>query len=182
MKIQTTCESCGKDFSYIVCRKPNKPRALCEECKKKKKKYGEVLAVREDVKKKKGFEGLWKGRSGWYRSKAFLKKDIENLLLGDKDRKCIILRYNKYHKAEGNTPNFIFAFADAREADKIVQECPWWEPDKDDDTQYVTVEEAIRYAREGAYDIKSGYDPYDVYCSQDLDGRTIAEIIGDSDD
>jgi hypothetical protein len=46
----------------------------------------------------------------------------------------------------------------------------------------VTVEEAIRYAREGAYDIKSGYDPYDVYCSQDLDGRTIAEIIGDSDD
>jgi hypothetical protein len=181
VKIETTCEACGKLFSYIVAVKGRKPRALCDDCKCKKQKYGEVLAVKDEVKKKKGFEGLWKGRSGWYRSKAFKKKDIENLLAGDKDRKCIILRYNKYHKnSEDGRPNFIFAFADAREADQIVQELPFWEPDEEDDTLYVTVDEAIRYAREGAYSIKSGYDAYDVYCSCDLNGRTLAEIIEDS--
>jgi hypothetical protein len=124
--VESICKACGKKFSYAVfVRRKGQVRSLCEECKEKKTKYGEVLAIKEDVKKKKGYEGLWKGRTGWYRSKAFVKKDIENLLAGEKGRKCIILRYNKYHQsADDGRPNFIFAFVDAREADAIVNELP----------------------------------------------------------
>lgn len=42
---------------------------------------------------------------------------------------------------------------------------------------YITVDEAINYARQGADGIRSGYDSYDVYTSCDLNGMTLGEII-----
>ena len=46
-----------------------------------------------------------------------------------------------------------------------------------DSESYITVEEALSYARSGADSIRSGYDSYDVYASCDLNGMTLAEII-----
>ena len=47
----------------------------------------------------------------------------------------------------------------------------------DDGVCYITVDKAIRYARDGASSIERGYGAYDVYCSQDIPGQTISEII-----
>ncbi|WP_337465024.1 hypothetical protein [Acidaminococcus timonensis] len=43
----------------------------------------------------------------------------------------------------------------------------------------VTAEDAVNYARAGVPSIRSGYDPYDVYCTIDLerDGQTLGELI-----
>lgn len=132
----------------------------------------------DEVKKEKGYQGLWKRRSGWYISKSFRKKDIEAFLAGDGDIKRIVLRYNKYHKkSDDGRPNFIFAFVDAKDADNIVDKLPYLEPDETDDTHYVTVDEAVEFARDGASSIRSGYSACDVYCYSDLEGRTIKEII-----
>jgi hypothetical protein len=46
-----------------------------------------------------------------------------------------------------------------------------------DTGNYITVDEAISYAREGASSIESGYSGSDVYCSMDLGGQTIGEIV-----
>ena len=120
------------------------------------------------------YEGLWAGRTGWYISKPFLKKDIADLLK-DGERKRIILRYNKYYEKDENKPRFIFAFANADEARAKVTEVPFVSlKDIDDGTQYVTVEEAISYARRN-YDGRS--DECDIYCSCDLHGKTITEIM-----
>ena len=48
-----------------------------------------------------------------------------------------------------------------------------------DDGSYISVSEAIDYARDGVSSIQSGYDSYDVYCSGDLCGQTIGEIISE---
>ena len=45
------------------------------------------------------------------------------------------------------------------------------------DTLYVAVETAIEYARDGASSIRGGWSEYEVYCSCDLPGKTISEII-----
>lgn len=42
---------------------------------------------------------------------------------------------------------------------------------------WIDVDEAISYAREGVSSIQSGYDSYDVYCTCDLSGLTIGEIL-----
>ena len=42
---------------------------------------------------------------------------------------------------------------------------------------YITVDEAVSYARQGADSIKNGYDSYDVYALCDLNGMTLGEII-----
>lgn len=46
-----------------------------------------------------------------------------------------------------------------------------------EDGSYVSVSDAISYARSGADSIRSGYDSYDVFCSCDLSGMTLGEII-----
>lgn len=45
--------------------------------------------------------------------------------------------------------------------------------------KYVTLREAVEYARDGVQLIRSGYDAYDVYCECDLDGKTLNDIIKD---
>lgn len=42
---------------------------------------------------------------------------------------------------------------------------------------YISVSEAVNYARSGADSIRSGYDSYDVYCFCDLSGMTLGEIL-----
>lgn len=42
---------------------------------------------------------------------------------------------------------------------------------------YVSVGEAVSYARNGADSIRGGYDSYDVYCHCDLCGMTLGEIV-----
>lgn len=42
---------------------------------------------------------------------------------------------------------------------------------------YVTVDEALEYARDGANSILSGYGKYDVYCASDLPMKTLGELI-----
>lgn len=42
---------------------------------------------------------------------------------------------------------------------------------------YITIDEAVSYAMQGADSIRSGYDIYDVYGSCDLNGMTLGEII-----
>ena len=178
-EVKATCQKCGKEFSYCTMKETKKRRSLCDCCKEKKQKYGkDFLVVNEEVKKKKGFLGLWHGRTGWYRSTAFKKKDIETMLLGEKDCKCIIMRHNKFKKSGDNKPDFVFAFADASDAQKITEELPYQTAKEiDNGTTYITVEEAIRYARENAYMIRDGYDIYDAYCECDLEGKTLSEII-----
>jgi predicted nucleic acid-binding Zn finger protein len=62
--------------------------------------------------------GLWKSeRSGWYLSKPILKKKLAE----SKDRFRIIMRYNKYHNPENNTPKFIFALADEESTQNITE-------------------------------------------------------------
>ena len=71
--------------------------------------------------------GLWKSeRTGWYLSPGIKKKDLENIT---KDKGRIILRYNKHHNPEKNTPNFIFAFADADTVNNTTLETEhdWYE-------------------------------------------------------
>lgn len=46
-----------------------------------------------------------------------------------------------------------------------------------DDEQYITIDEAIDYARSGESSIRSGYDSYDVYARQDLCGMTLKQLI-----
>ena len=70
------------------------------------------------------YEGLWAGRTGWYSSKAFLKKDIADLLK-EGERKKLILRYNKGYEKDSNRPRFIFAFADSSQADDITADVPY---------------------------------------------------------
>ena len=48
---------------------------------------------------------------------------------------------------------------------------------EDDNNTYITVDEAISYARRGADSIGGGYDPYDIYCSEDLPGYSLAELV-----
>lgn len=47
---------------------------------------------------------------------------------------------------------------------------------------YVTVDEAVRYARNGVQRIQGGYDAYDVYCSCDLCGRTLKELVEEANE
>lgn len=159
--IQSVCKFCGKEFQYPVMVKKKKVREICDSCSEKKAKYGEVLAVKPEIAKKRGYEGLWKGRGSWYRSKAFNKKDIATLLLGEKERKCIALRYNKFYKHGTDRPRFIFAFMDAREADKLVEEIPIQEPGWERE-QMITVEDACSIALGAIKDAESGYSSDDL--------------------
>ena len=52
----------------------------------------------------------------------------------------------------------------------------------DTETNYVSIDEALEYACNGAYSIQSGYDIYDVYCSGDLNGASIGEIVEDAEE
>lgn len=42
---------------------------------------------------------------------------------------------------------------------------------------FISIEEAVDYAREGASSILSGYGTYDVYATIDLQGSTLSEIL-----
>ena len=57
-----------------------------------------------------------------------------------------------------------------------TDECSAYVSGESDDC-YITTSEALDYARSGADSILGGYDSYDVYCSCDLTGQTIGEII-----
>lgn len=46
-----------------------------------------------------------------------------------------------------------------------------------DEGDFITVSEAVEYARNGASSIRGGYDSYDVYAECDLQGQTIGEIL-----
>lgn len=48
---------------------------------------------------------------------------------------------------------------------------------KNQDTGLITVDEALRYARNGVESIRGGYGAYDVYASVDLSGETLS--LGD---
>lgn len=37
--------------------------------------------------------------------------------------------------------------------------------------RYVSIETAVRYARNGAAQIEAGYDAYDIYCESDLESE-----------
>lgn len=50
------------------------------------------------------------------------------------------------------------------------------------DNLYVTVDEAISYARDGVSAIRSGYDGYDVYAGFELPGRTLNDLIEEMED
>ena len=56
---------------------------------------------------------------------------------------------------------------------------------RDANTNYVSIDTAINYARDGVGSIRDGYDMYDVYCKGDLYGVTLGEIfdyISEDDD
>ncbi len=53
---------------------------------------------------------------------------------------------------------------------------------EDTATEYVSIHDAISYARDGIHSIQSGYDSYDVYCSADLNGVTLGEILEEAED
>jgi hypothetical protein len=131
--------------------------------------------------KKQQYNGLWYNGNGWYNSYAFSKKALAELLENG-GKKRLIVRHNKYWKEGSNTPRFVFAFVDADKAENIIENAPYLNLEDiasecDDGTLYVTVDEAIDYARRGAVSIQSGYDEYDVYCRHDLEGQTLTELI-----
>ena len=53
---------------------------------------------------------------------------------------------------------------------------------RETETEYISISRAIEYARNGAESIRSGYGSYDVYCSSDLSGAPLGEIMDDLDD
>jgi hypothetical protein len=138
------------------------------------------------MSEKRKYEGLWYNSRGWYCSKSFRKRDIEELLKGGINKRLVV-RHNKYWKEGSNTPRFVFAFVDADKSQKLIEELPYVSPEEevdilseyDDGTEYVSIDEAITYARDGASSIRGGYDEYDVYCSGDLTGRTVTEIVNE---
>ena len=61
-----------------------------------------------------------------------------------------------------------------------TEECECYQPYPFDvDTDYISVGEALDYARAGASSIRNGYDEYDVYCSIDLGGTKLSVILED---
>ena len=62
------------------------------------------------------YEALWKcERPGWYRSKTYKTKNFP-------EKFQILMRYNKFHDPERNTPNFIFSIMDQDSADATAFE------------------------------------------------------------
>lgn len=59
------------------------------------------------------------------------------------------------------------------------ESCSAYAPD--DGQKYVSIEVAVDYAKEGAESIRSGYSEYDVYCKSDLNGRTVSEIVAETE-
>ena len=51
----------------------------------------------------------------------------------------------------------------------------------DSETNYVSIDEALSFARNGVSSIQSGYDSYDVYCTSDLNGATLGEILDEAE-
>lgn len=47
------------------------------------------------------------------------------------------------------------------------------------DEEFVSLNEAVDYARSGANGIREGYDEYDVYCDRDLASFTLDDLIDD---
>jgi hypothetical protein len=90
------------------------------------------------------FEGLWRREgSSYYVSKAFLKKDIADLL-GDGEKKRLIIRHNKFWDREHNRPRYVFAFVDSKIADAITEEVPYiGDSDEGIDESIETVETDI---------------------------------------
>ena len=125
-------------------------------------------------------QGLWARRQGWYISKPISKKELLDLM-GDTEQINLILRYNKFYEKDSNRPRFVFSFASVQAADDITEEIQFitagYIKDFDDGAEYITIDEAIDYARNGVNAIKGGYGAYDVYCSSDLTGETITDII-----
>lgn len=65
------------------------------------------------------YEGLWKGRTAWYVSKPFTKKQLEKM----PKQFRLIIRENKYHKNnDDGTPRFIFSFVDGNAANEFIFE------------------------------------------------------------
>ena len=50
---------------------------------------------------------------------------------------------------------------------------------RDVNTNYISIDAAINYARNGVSSIRGGYGMYDVYCNGDLYGATLGEIFDD---
>jgi len=65
---------------------------------------------------KTAYEGLWKGKTAWYISKGFTKKQLKEM----PNKFRLIVRENKYHKNnDDGTPRFIFSFVDAETANDL---------------------------------------------------------------
>lgn len=47
---------------------------------------------------------------------------------------------------------------------------------------YVSVDEAVNYARSVGRMVERGNDPYDSACSSDLEGMTLSDIVGVGDE
>ena len=47
---------------------------------------------------------------------------------------------------------------------------------------YVTVNEAVKYARDGVQSIMDGYGAYDVYCACDLRGMTLTQLCEEAEE
>lgn len=51
-----------------------------------------------------------------------------------------------------------------------------------DDERYISIDDAVYYARSGESMVRGGWDAYDVYVSSDLAGATLNELVnGDGD-
>ena len=47
---------------------------------------------------------------------------------------------------------------------------------------FISVDDAVEYARDEASRIEGGYSPRDVYCSCDLHGMTIGDILDEMEE
>lgn len=58
-------------------------------------------------------QGLWYQGDNLYKSKAFSKKQLIELMYGDDGRKNtrLFLKHNKYYNGDNNTPRYIFGFS-----------------------------------------------------------------------
>ena len=60
-------------------------------------------------------EGLWYQGNNLYKSKAFSKKQLMELMYGDDGRKHtrLFLRHNEHYNGDNNTPRYVFDFSNA---------------------------------------------------------------------
>ena len=72
------------------------------------------------------FQGLWRGRQGWYHTKQFKLSELNEMRKKYKYFQ-LQMRYNKFHEKESDIPHFVIRFSPTNEKYGDPHEIPFSE-------------------------------------------------------